>query len=252
MGGVRVLLKGKKAVLTGANRGIGKSILKLFAENGADVWACARTQSSGFEDFAAQLAAENQVSISCLYFDLNDEAAMKEAVKQIRSAKQPIDILVNNAGVIQTSLFQMTSLAAMKELFDTNFFSQMQLTQFILKLMLKSESGSIINISSSAAIEGNDGRSAYSASKAALIAVTKSMSKELGGHNIRVNAIAPGLTQTDMMVDSTAADALQETLARTCLKRVGRPDEIAAAVLFLASDLSSYMTGQTLRVDGGM
>ncbi|MGE4345351.1 MAG: SDR family NAD(P)-dependent oxidoreductase [Geoalkalibacter sp.] len=247
-----MLLKGKKAVLTGANRGIGKSILKLFAENGADVWACARTQSSGFEDFAAQLAAENQVSISCLYFDLNDEAAMKEAVKQIRSAKQPIDILVNNAGVIQTSLFQMTSLAAMKELFDTNFFSQMQLTQFILKLMLKSESGSIINISSSAAIEGNDGRSAYSASKAALIAVTKSMSKELGGHNIRVNAIAPGLTQTDMMVDSTAADALQETLARTCLKRVGRPDEIAAAVLFLASDLSSYMTGQTLRVDGGM
>lgn len=252
MGGVRVLLKGKKAVLTGANRGIGKSILKLFAENGADVWACARTQSAEFENFAAQLATENQVSINCLYFDLNDEAAMKEAVKQIRSVKQSIDILVNNAGVIQTSLFQMTSLAAMKELFDTNFFSQMQLTQFILKLMLKSESGSIINISSSAAIEGNDGRSAYSASKAALIAVTKSMSKELGGHNIRVNAIAPGLTQTDMMVDSIAADALQETLARTCLKRVGRPDEIAAAVLFLASDLSSYMTGQTLRVDGGM
>lgn len=187
-----MLLKGKKAVLTGANRGIGKSILKIFAENGADVWACARTQSADFENFAVQLATENQVTINCLYFDLNDEAAMKEAIKQIRYAKQPIDILVNNAGVIQTSLFQMTSLTAMKELFDTNFFSQMQLTQFILKLMLKSERGSIINISSSAAIEGNEGRSAYSASKAALIAVTKSMSKELGERNIRVNAIAPG------------------------------------------------------------
>lgn len=247
-----MLLKGKTAVLTGANRGIGKAILKTFANNGASVWACARTRSDEFEAFAKQLAEAKGVEVTPVYFDLNDDAAMKEAVKQIRSAKQPIDILVNNAGVIQTALFQMTSLPAMKELFDTNLFSQLQFTQLILKLMLKSPSGSIINLSSSAAIEGNEGRSAYSASKAALIAVTKSLSKELGERNIRVNAIAPGLTQTDMMVDSTAEAALRETLDRTCLKRVGRPEEIAATALFLASDLSSYMTGQTLRVDGGM
>ena len=118
--------------------------------------------------------------------------------------------------------------------------------------MMRQKRGSIINISSSAAIEGNEGRTAYAASKAAMICATQVMAKELGRYNIRVNAVAPGLTETDMMRESTKPDALEETLARTCLKRVGDPDEIANAILFLASDLASYVTGQTIRVDGGM
>ena len=112
--------------------------------------------------------------------------------------------------------------------------------------------GSIINVSSSAAIEGNEGRTAYAASKAAIINSTKVMAKELALNNVRVNAIAPGLTETDMMKESTPKDSIEDTLRRTCLKRVGRPEEIANVALFLASDLSSYMTGQVLRVDGGM
>ena len=118
--------------------------------------------------------------------------------------------------------------------------------------MIRSSNGSIINISSSAAIEGNEGRTAYAASKAAIISSTKVMAKELALNNVRVNAIAPGLTETDMMIESTPKDAIEDTLRRTCLKRVGRPEEIANVALFLASDLSSYMTGQVLRVDGGM
>ena len=160
------------------------------------------------------------------------------------AAKQPVDVLVNNAGIIYTSLFQMTPVDKMKEVFEINFFSQMALTQSITRIMTRQKGGSIINISSSAAFEGNEGRTAYASSKAAMICSTKVMARELGGFNIRVNAIAPGLTNTNMMVESTAKDALESTLQRTCMKRVGRPEEIANAVLFLASDLSSYLTGQ--------
>jgi 3-oxoacyl-[acyl-carrier protein] reductase len=122
----------------------------------------------------------------------------------------------------------------------------------MVKSMTRKRSGAIVNISSSAAIEGNEGRTAYASSKAAMICSTKVMAKELARANIRVNAIAPGLTMTDMMTGSTPEDALAQTLERICMKRVGEPEEIAKAALFLSSDLSSYMTGQVLRVDGGM
>jgi 3-oxoacyl-[acyl-carrier protein] reductase len=249
---MQMLLKGKTAVLTGSNRGIGKAILEIFAKNGANIWACVRKPDSGFTDYIANLAKETEVSIWPVYFDLADAEQVKEGVKTIASAKQSVDILVNNAGIIYTALFQMTPQDRMKEVFEINFFSQMLLSQYIVKIMTRQKNGSIINISSSAAIEGNAGRIAYAASKAALIASTKVMAKELAVYNIRVNAVAPGLTLTDMMIGSTPQDALVSTLERTCLKRVARPEEIANVVLFLSSDLSSYITGQVLRVDGGM
>lgn len=247
-----MLVKGKTAVVTGCNRGIGKAIVQVLARNGANVWACARKPDSILSDFLGVLASDTGVTITPVYFDLADSNQVKEGAKAIFMAPEPVDIIVNNAGVIFTSLFQMTSIEKMKEIFETNFFSQMYLTQYLVKKMIRQKSGSIINLSSSAAIEGNEGRSAYAASKAALLAVTKVMAKELAAHNIRVNAIAPGLTETDMMRQSTKEEALQTTLQRVCLKRVGRPEEISNVVLFLASELSSYMTGQTLRVDGGM
>ena len=192
------------------------------------------------------------MTITPVPFDLADEDEVKEGIKTIRSAKQHVDILVNNAGIIFTALFQMTSVKKMKEVFEINYFSQMLLTQSITKIMTRQKSGSIINISSSAAIEGNEGRTAYAASKAAVIASTKVMSKELAMYNIRVNAIAPGLTGTDMMHGSTPKAALDYTLQRINMRRIGTPEEIANVALFLSSELSTYMTGQVLRVDGGM
>jgi len=247
-----VLIKGKTAVITGCNRGIGKAILEVFAKNGANVWACVRKPDVDFTEYVEWVIAETGVKIIPVYFDLEDTEQIKEGVKTIRSTKESIDILVNNAGVIHTSLFQMTSIDKMREIFELNLFSQMLLTQQISKIMMRQKSGSIINLSSSAAIEANEGRTAYATSKSALITSTQVLSKELAVCGIRVNAIAPGLTQTDMMVESTPEDILENTLQRISMRRVGRPEEIAKTALFLASDMSSYITGQVLRVDGGM
>ena len=146
----------------------------------------------------------------------------------------------------------MTSEKKLKEIFDVNFFSQTTFTQYILKSMMKNKRGSIIYISSSSAIDGNRGRSAYSAAKAALLSQAKTLSKEVGEFNIRVNAIAPGLTKTDMMTENTEKKIIDEVTSQISLKRVASPKEIANVALFLSSDLASYITGQFLRVDGGM
>ena len=247
-----MLLKNKVAVVTGCNRGIGKEIVRVFAENGANIWACVRKENQSFTKFIHNLEQKHSVNINPVYFDLSDELQIKAGVKTIINSKQPVNILVNNAGIIFTALFQMYSMEKLREMFEINYFSQMLLTQYISRLMIRQRSGSIINISSSAAIEGNEGRTGYASAKASMIASTKVLARELAPYNIRVNAVAPGLTETEMMVNSTPEDALQETLNRICLRRVGEPREIANTALFLASDLSSYTTCQVLRVDGGM
>ncbi len=246
------LLANKNAVLTGCNRGIGKSILTVFAKNGANIWACVRKPDNEFTDYIALLGEETGANIWPVFFDLSDADQVKSGAKSILSEKKPVDIIINNAGVIHTSLFQMTPIDKIRDVFDVNYYSQLLLTQNLIRPMTRQKRGSIINVSSSAAIEGNEGRTAYAASKAAIIASTKVLAKELARYNIRVNAVAPGLTETDMMVGSTPKDALEDTLKRVCMQRVGKPEEIANAIMFLASDLSSYMTGQVLRVDGGM
>ena len=247
-----MLLKDKVAIVTGCNRGIGKEIVRVFAENGANIWACVRKENQSFTKYVHNLEQKHSVNINPVCFELNDEEQIKASVKTIKNSKQPVNILVNNAGIIFTALFQMTSMEKLKEMFEINYFSQMLLTQYISRMMMRQKSGSIINISSSAAIEGNEGRTGYASAKASMIASTKVLARELAPYNIRVNAVAPGLTQTEMMKSSTSEDALQETLNRICMRRVGQPEEIANSVLFLASDLSSYITSQVLRVDGGM
>ena len=247
-----MLLRGKTAVLTGCNRGIGKAILDVFARNGAEIWACIRKPDEKFTEYISNLSKEASVTIHQVFFDFKEIDEIKSGAKKILSDKKNIDIIVNNAGIIFTSIFQMTPIEKMKEIFEINYFSQIFFTQLLIRSMTRNGSGSIVNISSSAAIEGNEGRTAYASSKSAIITTTKVMAKELAQNNIRVNAIAPGLTDTDMMIESTPQDALEKTLQRTSLKRTARPEEIANVVLFLSSDLSSYMTGQILRVDGGM
>lgn len=247
-----MLLKNKTAVVTGSNKGIGLEIIRTFSENGANIFACARNINDNFLKQINLIKKEYNNNITPIELDLADEVKVKNASNKILSSDISIDILVNNAGIIQTSLFQMSSKKKIKEIFEINFFSQTIFTQFIIKAMLKKENGSIIYISSSASLDGNEGRSSYASSKAALNAQAKVLSRELGDKNIRVNVIAPGLTDTEMMEKNTPKNIIKENISRISLKRIGKPKEIANTALFLASDLSSYITGQIIRVDGGV
>ena len=246
-----MLLKNKTAVVTGCNRGIGLSILKLFAENGANVFACVRCKTDKFTEICTKISQKHRGKINPVYFDLSDSEQIKIAIKNIVDFKQSIDILVNNAGIGAGSFFQMTPVKKLKEVFDINFFSQILFTQGISRYMMRQNKGSIINITSTAGLIGDAGMISYGSSKASLIFATKTMATELGTNNIRVNAIAPSITKTDMydQMDEKARDKLIKSAA---LNRPAEPEEIANVALFLASDLSSYITGQVLRVDGGI
>lgn len=248
-----MLLQNKNAVITGCNRGIGQAILEVFVKNGANAWACSRNADDQEQrTIWAELAAQHDRWIEPIALDLGDDESISQCCRTIARKKVPIDIIVNNAGIIDTSLFAMTPMNKLIDMFTINFFSQMSLTQKLIRPMIKQKSGSIINLSSSAAIEANEGRLSYAASKSALITATRVMSRELGSHNIRANVIAPGLTETDMMKSSTPTNVLEATLSRISLQRVAQPNEIANTALFLGSDLASYITGQVISVDGGM
>ena len=247
-----MLLKNKTAVVTGCNRGIGKKILEVFSANGATVFACVRNISKEFKSSVDEIEKNTKNKIIPIQFDLNNESQIKEAANSILSSNKSIEILVNNAAMIHTAIFQMTSIKKLKEVFEIDFFSQTNFTQYILKSMVKNKKGSILYISSSSALDGNEGRSAYSSAKSALIAQSKVLSRELGVHNIRVNTIAPGLTDTDMMKKNTTQETIKDVLSRVSLRRIASTEEIANTALFLSSDLSSYITGQVIRVDGGM
>lgn len=247
-----MLLKNKTAVITGCNRGIGKKILEVFFENGANINACVRNKDKEFVNYINQLNKKKENKIEIFQLDLSLEDNIKDVAKKILLSNSKIDILVNNAGILQSSLFQMTAINKLKEIFEINFFSQFLFTQFILKSMMKNKNGSIINISSTSGIDADAGRSSYSATKAALIAKSKSLSKEIGKFNIRSNSIAPGLTDTEMMTQNTSQEMIEFVLKNVALNRIATTKEIANVALFLASDLSSYITGQTIRVDGGM
>ena len=247
-----MLLQNKTAVVTGCNRGIGKKILEVFSANGATVFACVRNISKEFKSNIDEIEKNTKNKIIPIQFDLSNETQIKEATNSILASNKPIDILVNNAAMIHTAIFQMTSIKKLKEVFEIDFFSQTNFTQYILKSMIKNKKGSILYISSSSALDGNEGRSAYSSAKSALIAQSKVLSRELGVHNIRVNTIAPGLTDTDMMKENTTQETIKDVLSRVSLRRIASTEEIANTALFLSSDLSSYITGQVIRVDGGM
>ena len=247
-----MLLQNKTAVVTGCNRGIGKKILEVFSANGAAVFACVRNISEEFKSNIKEIEKNTKNKIIPIQFDLSNENQIKEAANSILSSNKSIDILINNAAMIHTAIFQMTSIKKLKEVFEIDFFSQTNFTQYILKSMIKNKKGSILYISSSSALDGNEGRSAYSSAKSALITQSKVLSRELGVHNIRVNTIAPGLTDTDMMKENTTQETIKDVLSRVSLRRIASTGEIANTALFLSSDLSSYITGQVIRVDGGM
>lgn len=246
-----MLLKGKNAVITGCLQGIGKATLETFANNGANVWACALAATEEFETYCQELAISNNVWIKPIYFDLLDQEQMKAALKKIASDKLPVHTLVNIAGMTKDAIFHMIPIDQMRMIFEVNFFSQMYITQFITKLMVRQKFGSVINISSISALDGSYGQLSYSASKAAIIGATRTLSAELAEKGIRVNAVAPGVIDTDMN-KIVPEDIISEHIQKMSIKRLGRSDEVSKTILFLASDLSAYITGQVLRIDGGI
>ncbi|WP_035340977.1 MULTISPECIES: SDR family NAD(P)-dependent oxidoreductase [Dickeya] len=246
-----MLLTGKNVLITGTARGMGKAMLEAFAANGANIYAHARQETPEFASLIQSIASRYQVEIWPIYFDMTDREGMKLAVKKLMAEKKIIHALINNAGVTLNSLFQMTTEDALRNQFEVNFFSVFIFTQYISKLMVRHRNGSIINISSTAGEDGNPGKSAYGASKAAIIAMTKSIAAELGESGIRVNSIAPGVTDTDMLTTLPSV-ILEGAINSTDILRVGYPKEIADTAVFLASDLSAYITGQVIRVDGGL
>ena len=252
-----MILKGKVAVITGCNRGIGKAILENFARNGADVFAVVRKESEEFSDYIDGLKREYSVSIIPIYIELSDEESIREGAKAIlgykdeNGQKKAVDILVNNAGMSNPlSSFAMTKMDTIRSAFEINLFGPMLLTQLIARGMMRSKSGSVVFVSSSAAYDGG-ANIEYSASKAAIIGEVKRLAVEYGPYNIRVNAVAPGLTATDMGNSMNEEDE-KIALSMNIMKRKGEPREIADAVAFLGSDMSSFITAQVLRVDGGL
>lgn len=240
----------KTAIITGSNRGIGKEFVKTFANAGYDIYACARKPDSAFEDFLSELSINCGVTIKPVYFDLGNEEDIKAGLKNIFADKKNIDVLINNAGMAHGGLFTMTSLDKLKEVYQVNVFAQVQIMQLVSRVMMKQKSGCIINICSVGGIETSPGYLAYGSSKAALIWITKSLSKELGPYNIRVNGIAPGLVDTQMG-NYKSEEEIQKVLNRMSIQRMGKPEEIAKAALYIASEDAAYMTGHIMVLDGG-
>ncbi len=245
------ILENKNVIVTGTAKGMGYQMVKTFAENGANVIAHARIESEEHRAYCAQIEKEYGGRVIPIYFDLRDNEAMKDAVKKIRGMQLQIDGLVNNAGITYNSLFQMTNMDELRNQMEVNFFAPFLFTQYISKLMVRNKRGSIVSISSSAALDGNSGKSAYGASKAALLTMTMCISEELAAMGIRANVVCPGVTSTDML--STMPDYIMDIQKEaTFLKKIGTTLDIANTVLFLLSDYSSYITGQVIRVDGGV
>lgn len=245
------LIEGKNVIVTGTAKGIGRQMAETFAANGANVFAHARTQTEEHRSLCRELEEKHGVRVMPLYFDMRDAGAMKEAVKTIRATKLSVDGLVNNAGITYNSLFQMTGMDELRNQMEVNFFAPFLLTQYISKLMVRNKKGSIVSVSSSAALDGNSGKSAYGASKAALLTMTLCISEELAASGIRANVICPGVTATDML-STMPAYILDIQKEAAFLKRLGTPEDIANTALYLLSDDSSYITGQVIRVDGGV
>jgi 3-oxoacyl-[acyl-carrier protein] reductase len=244
------LLEGKTALITGASRGIGKEIAIRFAKEGADI---AITNIADDEEFntAVKEISNYGVKAKGYVFNVASFADSNKFVGNIIEDFGKIDILVNNAGITRDTLLMRMTEEQWDAVIAVNLKSVFNLTKAIIQPMLKQKGGSIINMSSVVGVSGNAGQSNYSASKAGIIGFTKSVAKEVGSRNIRVNAIAPGFIITDM-TDKLPEDVKNEWINKIPLKRGGTPADVANTALYLASDLSSYVTGQTIHVCGGM
>lgn len=244
-------LENKTVLITGCNRGIGKAMLTAFAESSSKVIACTRKVDESFSEYCRSLSERTGSEVIQYQFDLSDEESIKNFISTLYKSKQRVDILVNNAGVVTKGILQMTPINKIKDVFQINFFAQVQLTQGISKLMMRQKYGVILNMASIGGIDAYPAYVSYGCSKAAMIYFTKTLSQELAPYGIRVNAIAPSMVKTDMQIEM-GEEANAEIMRRTALKRNAEPEEIAKLALFLASEDASFITGQICRIDGGL
>ena len=244
------MLKGKTAVITGASRGIGRAIALLMAENGANIAVVYAGNEKAALD-TVQAAARFGVKAEAFQCDVADFTQTKAVCEAIIQAFGKVDILVNNAGITKDKLFLLMSESDFDDVISVNLKGAFNFIKHLTKYIMKSKSGRIINVSSVSGIAGNAGQANYAASKAGLIGLTKTVAKELASRNVTCNAIAPGFIETDMT--AALADSLTEQVqAGIPLKRLGKAEEVAALALFLASDAAAYITGEVIKIDGGM
>lgn len=246
-------LDGKIAFVTGSSRGIGWAAAKSLAAAGAAVVLHGRSNTDLLEARREELrsVAPNGARFESFCFDVADSRQVKACYREIYHSYKRLDILVNNAGVMRGAVIGMISDAQLKETFEVNTLSMILNTQEAARLMMRNKSGSIVNITSIMGTQGGEGYAAYSASKAAVIGLTAAAARELAPRNIRVNAIAPGFVNTDM-TSGLSDEQRRMALGKIGMGRCGEPNDIAQTVLFLASDMSAYITGQVIGVDGGM
>ena len=244
------LLKDKVALITGGARGIGRSICESFAENGCNVAFTYNNSKEAAEELVKELK-KYDVKVKSYKSDASDHDKSVELIDNVISDFERIDVLVNNAGITKDNLLMRMSPSDFKDVVNVNLGSVFNLTKSSIRIFLKQKEGSIINISSIVGVKGNAGQSNYAASKAGIIGFSKSIALELGSRNIRCNVVAPGFIETDM-TDSLSDDVLEKWKESIPLKRSGKPNDVGNACVFLASDLSSYITGQVLQVDGGL
>lgn len=237
-------------IITGSNRGIGKSMVEAFATTGANIWACARKTNPEFESWLQETAEKNGVWIKPVYFELTDAEAINAGIQSIIDEGQSIDVLVNNAGISTVGLLSMSKVEEIEKLFNVNYFAMLRVIQKVSKRMSRQRKGCIINMGSIAGIEPQPGKIAYGSSKAAVMMMTKCLAKELGPMGIRVNSIAPGPIETEM-IHQYKDEMLEKLAAESALRRLGKTEEISQVAVFLASEQASYINGEIIKVDGG-
>ena len=243
------MLKGKVAVVTGGSRGIGAAISRKFAENGCRVAVIATHENEKTKKMLEEL---NELSDCRMYTcNIGKESHTQSAVSEIMADFGRIDILVNNAGIIRDNLLIGLKEADIDDVIDVNLKGTIYMTKSVIKPMMRARTGAIVNIASIVGLYGNAGQVNYAASKAGIVGASKSVAKEYASRGIRCNVIAPGFVRTDM-TESISEEVIDEYRGRIALGRLGEPDDIANAALFLASDMSSYITGEVLTVSGGM
>lgn len=248
--GENMLLQNKKALVTGSSRGIGRGIVEAFIKNGCEVWGLCSKESAGKAELES-LAKENGVAFHEIYADVGNAEQVTEVVKAALAQAGGFDVLVNNAGITRDGLSFRMKKTDWDDVLRVNLTAAFLICQIVSNDMIRKRSGSIINMSSIVGVHGNGGQVNYAASKGGLIAYSKSLAAEVGGRGVRVNCIAPGFIETDM-TNVLKEELKQAMVEKIPLKRPGKAEDVANTALYLASDLSSYVTAQVIGVDGGM
>jgi 3-oxoacyl-[acyl-carrier protein] reductase len=245
-----MLLEGKKALVTGGSRGIGREIVLAFLREGASVYFVDLNPSDHLSEYQ-EAAAKTGATVAFTQANVADEDEITKAVQDILESAAGLDILVNNAGITRDNILFRMSSKEWHDVLEVNLTSAFYISKLISRQMLRAKTGAIINVASIVGVIGNAGQANYSASKAGLIGFTKSLAREVASRGIRVNAVAPGFIRTPM-TERLNEEQKEKLFQQIPLARLGEPAEVAKVILFLASDLSSYLTGQVINIDGGM